>query len=223
MNRFHFLGAALITMVLVTTGCLSTADSKTDYVPLSTDTLKGSGKLYLVPLGGFSQARIAELAGYYRSKYGITIETLPDIPLPSEAINPARHQLIAEAAVDVMTQSRLDVSIDPEAIMIGLTTQDMYIAQYNWSYSFSFRKQDKYAVVSTARMDDSQTISFWDIFRTKPGPPAPGEVIQTRLRKMVTKNIGILYYHLPQSADRRSVLYRKVSGIYELDDMGEEF
>jgi hypothetical protein len=43
------------------------------------------------------------------------------------------------------------------------------------------------------------------------------------LRKMVTKNIGVLYYHLPQSNNPQSVLYQNVGGISELDYMGEEF
>jgi hypothetical protein len=47
--------------------------------------------------------------------------------------------------------------------------------------------------------------------------------IRTRLRKMVTKNVGVLYFHLPQSDDPRSVLYRNVGGIRDLDYMGEEF
>jgi len=37
------------------------------------------------------------------------------------------------------------------------------------------------------------------------------------------KNIGVLYFHLPQSNDPRSVLYKSVGGISELDLMGEEF
>ena len=40
---------------------------------------------------------------------------------------------------------------------------------------------------------------------------------------MVTKSIGILYYGLRPSDDPRSVLYKSVGGISELDYMGEEF
>jgi hypothetical protein len=68
----------------------------------------------------------------------------------------------------------------------------------------------KYAVVSNARMNLG-------------GPMISEERVKSRLRKMVTKNIGILYYRLPQSNDLRSVLYKNVGGISELDYMGEEF
>jgi hypothetical protein len=55
------------------------------------------------------------------------------------------------------------------------------------------------------------------------GPMISEEKAKARLRKMVTKNIGILYYRLPQSNDPRSVLYKNVGGVSELDNMGEEF
>lgn len=88
----------------------------------------------------------------------------------------------------------------------------MYIARYDWRFSFSYREQRKYAVVSSGRMN------------LRLGKqPVSEEQIRTRFRKMVTKNVGVLYYHLAQSDDPRSVLYRNVEGIRELDYMGEEF
>ena len=46
---------------------------------------------------------------------------------------------------------------------------------------------------------------------------------EIRLRKMVTKDIGILYYGLPQSSNPHSVLYNRILGIEELDAVGEQF
>jgi len=86
----------------------------------------------------------------------------------------------------------------------------MYIAQYDWQFTFSWRQERKYAVVSDARMRLGAKV-------------VPAEKVASRLRKMVTKNIGVLYFHLPQSNDPRSVLYKSVGGISELDYMGEEF
>jgi len=40
---------------------------------------------------------------------------------------------------------------------------------------------------------------------------------------MVTKDIGILYYGLPQSSNPNSVLYNRILGIEELDAVGEQF
>ena len=40
---------------------------------------------------------------------------------------------------------------------------------------------------------------------------------------MVSKDIGILYYGLPQSPNPRSVLYNEIAGLQELDNVGEDF
>jgi hypothetical protein len=44
-----------------------------------------------------------------------------------------------------------------------------------------------------------------------------------RLQKMITKDIGILFFQLPESADPRSVLYNNILGPDDLDRMTEEF
>lgn len=198
----------LIPALALNTACLR----RQDYVPVSKQSLKGSGKLYFVPLGDFPAGSVRDLVSYYRDKYGLKIETLPNVTLPPAATNPEREQLIAEVVVEIIRQANPKLSKDPQAILIGLTTQDMYISRYDWSFSFSWREQQKFAVVSAARMN----------LPSRKGPVSADQ-IQTRLRKMVTKNIGILYYHLPQSDNPKSVLYRNVGGIRELDYMGEEF
>jgi hypothetical protein len=44
-----------------------------------------------------------------------------------------------------------------------------------------------------------------------------------RLRKMIGKNIGVLFYRLPLSNNPRSMLYASVGGPQELDTMLEEY
>ena len=208
------LSAALIAALLPGTGCFR----KREHVAIKKDTpvpkesLKGSGKLYLVPLGDFPNDIAADLASFYREKYKIETETLPSVPLSEMAVNKKRDQLIAEQVVAIMKQANPQITNDPEAIMIGLTTQDMYINQMDWQFAFNFRDEGKYAVVSSARM--YLPVRRWKITE---------KVMVRRLRKMVTKNVGILYYHLAPSDDPRSVLYRNVGGIKDLDYMREEF
>jgi hypothetical protein len=45
----------------------------------------------------------------------------------------------------------------------------------------------------------------------------------SRLRKMIAKNVGVLYFGLPLSSDPRSVLFAHVGGPQELDVMSEVF
>ncbi len=208
MKYPRLLSVALIAALIPATGCLR----KRDYVPISKQSLKGSGKLYLVPLGDFPAATTSDLVTYYRNKYRIPVEALPNVELAPAAMNPDRKQLIAEKAIEIMRQAHPDLSNDSQAILIGLTDEDMYIAQYDWRFSFSWREQRKYAVASSGRMNLPMGRQ-----------PVSEDQIRTRLRKIVTKNIGILYYHLPQSDDPRSVLYRDIGGIRELDYMGEDF
>jgi predicted Zn-dependent protease len=201
--------AALIAVLLVSMGC----NRKSGYIPMNKDILSSSGKLYLVPLGDFPAALASDLASFYRKKYKLTVETLPNVPLPQAAMNSERRQLIAEAAIETLKEAHADLKNDPRALVIGLTNRDMYIAKYNWQFSFSWRDEGKYAVVSSRRMGEPHS---W-------GQRITGDVILARLRKMVTKNIGLLYYDLQPSDNPRSVLYRKVGGVKDLDYMGEDF
>jgi predicted Zn-dependent protease len=204
------LGSLVVSCVVA--GLLSIAGcmSREAYVPIDKHKLKGSGEIYFVPLANFPSSAVKELVAYYRSKYGLVIRTLPNLPLDSSVVDAERRQLIAEAVVDLIKKTNPSLVNQPEAILIGLTNEDMYIARYNWQYTFSWRQEGRYAVVSDARMNLGSTFLSED-------------KVESRLRKMVTKNIGLLYYQLPQSGDPRSVLYNNIDGIAELDYMGEEF
>jgi predicted Zn-dependent protease len=98
-------------------------------------------------------------------------------------------------------------------VAIGLTRSDMYIPGFGWSYAFSYRYGDRFAVVSSARMSHG----CLDIVQADEARQL------TRLRKMVGKNIGILHYGLPLSSDPRSLRYANVGGPQELDVMAETF
>jgi hypothetical protein len=49
------------------------------------------------------------------------------------------------------------------------------------------------------------------------------ELLRSRLRKMIFKNIGIMCYSLPVSQDPKSVLYGNVFSLGDLDYMSEFF
>jgi len=203
---YTFRAALVAACLLLIAGCAG----RGAYVPIDKQRLRGSGRIYFVPLGDFSPAKAEALVSYYRDKYGIDVETLPAVPISPSAVNPERRQLVAEAAVELMKASAPDLVEDPQAILIGLTSEDMYIYEYTWQFTFSWRQEGRFAVVSDARMGTK-----WR--------GVPADAPMSRLRKMVTKNIGVLYYRLPLSDHPRSVLYKDVGGVEELDYMGEEF
>ena len=98
-------------------------------------------------------------------------------------------------------------------IAIALTTRDMFNSEVNWRYVFSYRRNNRIAVVSPARMERGCMGVF----------AADEERIMARLRKMVGKNIGIMYFGLDASNDPISMLYANIGGPQELDAMSELF
>jgi tetratricopeptide (TPR) repeat protein len=187
-------------------------DKKAAFAQSRTASHLAERTAYFIPLGDFSPPATAELATYYQRKFGIAIVCLPAIPLDASTFDGHRHQLIAEDVIEVIKRTYPKLAEDPDAVVIGLTESDMYIREKTWQFAFSYRDDSRFAVVSNARMNPVNL-----------GQPASAELLNNRLRKMVTKNIGILYYEIPTNSNPQSVLYNSIEGVAELDRMGEEF
>jgi predicted Zn-dependent protease len=167
--------------------------------------------VYIAPLDDFSIDTADALTAYYRDRYSIRVTLLPAAPVDPAAVDRQRHQLVGEDVIASMERAYPDVVRDPGAVLIGLVDEDLYIrGRTDWEWAFGVRGEDRYAVVSTARMA-SALGSFGGLEEF------------TRLRKMVTRDIGVLYYGLPLNDDPDSVLYRDVSGLDDLDNMSDEF
>ena len=166
--------------------------------------------VHFAPLGGFPTAQLRDLADFYAERYDIRVEILSSAPIPVAARDEARDQLVGEALVDDFRVTYPEAA-DPARIVIGVTTEDIYLrVRPDWSWAFGVRVEGHLAVLSTARM----------------GPafgPFGERIEAARLRKMVTKYIGALYYVLPESTDPRSVLYGNVLSVGDLDAMSEDF
>lgn len=169
-------------------------------------------RVYFVQLGELAPPKLDELANYYKQKYDLAIEILPAVEVKPWLMDYMRRQLIAEEVIGQLKRDYPKLANDRTAILIGITTQDMYIREYNWRFAFSWRQEGRFAVVSTARMDP---VFF--------GRKRNDAILESRLRKMITKNIGLMYYGYFQSSDPKSVLYRSVLSIDDLDKIGEDF
>ena len=173
---------------------------------------KQAKEIYLVPLGQTPSLDLDELALYYKSSLGLTVKTLQGFEVDQSVVDARRRQLVAEDLVGMVRRALPKLAGNPRVILIGVTEHDMFIRKYPWQFAFSYRAPGQVTVISTARMNP---VSFRQ--------PANPELLHTRLRKMVTKNIGIMYYGLPQNDNPKSVLYRKILGLEELDYAGEDF
>lgn len=100
----------------------------------------------------------------------------------------------------------------PTSILIGVTNEDIYISELDWKFALNFRQTPHELVISTARLNPAYY-----------GEPAVPSLLETRLRKLLTKNIGISFYGLELTSDRGSVLYNDIEDMETLDAMGEDY
>jgi len=174
---------------------------------------QSSGRVYLVPLGPGVPVPLRELADHYRQTYKLNVIVLPELALGDPRVqDTTRFQLIADELLGYMVRKNPKPSSEPGAAVIGVTVQDMYIRGLTWDWAFGYREGDRFAVVSTARMDPSW---FAD--------PANPALLRTRLRKAVTRMIGFQHYGHRESMNRGSVLFGPVLGIDDLDRLAEDF
>jgi predicted Zn-dependent protease len=211
MKNRTLLTLSLTICLMLTLGCdMRSGKAGEAATPPAPRAAKVSKEIILVPLGDFQDSKVQALVNYYRDKFNLKVKTVPPLKIKPSAFDPRRKQLIAEEALEDMQWGYPRLSGDPRAVMIGLTNEDMYIRKYDWQFTFSWRQYGRFAVVSEARMGL--------------GSPRPGQdKIESRLRKMVTKNIGVMYYDRQPSDDPRSVMYDRIGGLEELDFMGEDF
>lgn len=167
--------------------------------------------VHLAPLGDFPEDTAEELAAFYRAKYGLEMSVHEPLPLESWVRDVSRDQLIAEELIELVRLGHPDLAADEGAVLIGFVTDDLYIrGRTGWAWAFGLRSDGRYAVVSTASMT----------FGLR---PVDRDLFMSRLRKMVTRDVGLLYFGLQLSDDPFSVLYRDLLGVDDLDRMSEEF
>jgi predicted Zn-dependent protease len=144
----------------------------------------------------------------------LTIRLLDAIPLDPADFNATRQQYEIEKLMASLKRAYPTLANDNRAILIGITEQDVYTSAERWIFSLALRDGWRAAVASAARMDLEDTN-----YRA----PVDPIVLHNRLTRMVSREIGFLYYRLPFSNDSRSVVRASVLGVDELDEMGEDF
>ena len=140
-----------IVVVLPIVGALVCVIACTSRVEIPPKNL--ASKVYFVPIGDFPTDQVHELANYCHRKFGLQVPVLRTIDVSARDLDSDRGQLIAEKLVTEIRSAFPELAADPNAIIIGLTSQDMYIARKDWRFAFGWRDaHTPTAVVSTARM-----------------------------------------------------------------------
>lgn len=167
-------------------------------------------RVYLVPIHAAPEL-IDRLKGYYRDQLGLELEVLPAVQADSASYDDLRQQLIAEELVATLSDRYGSLTQNGRAVVIGITSWDMYPRSRPWRFSFGWRSAP-YAVVSYARMHLPVTLSG-----------SPDEtLVFPRLRKMVTRYVGALAFHIGLNSDRRSIMYEDIMGLDDLDRVDED-
>jgi predicted Zn-dependent protease len=173
------------------------------YIPRKVDKPAGAGRIHFVPIS-YTPAILAQLKDYYKQKYDLAIEVEPELKTDfSKTYDVRTGKHTAEVLVAALKEEYPDRGND---VYIGFIPQDMYIEGQKSRFAYNFI-DDGYGVVSDARLA---------VF-------ADENVQKARLRKLVSRTIGTLYYNLPASEDSRSVLYKDLRGPDDLDRMSEDF
>jgi predicted Zn-dependent protease len=167
-------------------------------------------KVYLVPLEAKPEL-LQSLRGYYQQELALDVEILASLQLTSATWNTQRRQVKAERIVELIYAKYRELGSHRPAIVIGVTGRDLYIENRPWVYAFSFRGSASLAIVSYARMDP---LAY--------GGAADNAVVETRLRKMVTRNVGIMRFGIPLTAERHHLMYQDLLGLDDLDAVVED-
>jgi predicted Zn-dependent protease len=167
--------------------------------------------LFLLPIGNVSAMYVDDLAAYIRGRFPISVTVLPPLAVDRAAFDEKRSQIVADELLTSVRREHASLFREPGARLIAITGEDMYTKIKSWTFTFSLGN-NLVAVVSYARMDPT-------VF----GNPPDDALVESRLRKMVTKNIGIMCYAKSVSSNPHSVLYGSIGGTDELDVMTEDF
>jgi YD repeat-containing protein len=210
-------------------GIANAANGGWEYSRLSVVPEKGGGKIditpipqpvhmaadspktvYLIPIDLSTDVALDWAPAYYKASFGADVHILPAMQATAAEWNAARGQLVAEKCIELISRAHRDLATDPSAILIGVTSRDMYISGYDWAFAENWREGDRRAVISSARLQPTDFPGKWN-----------KELLTSRVQKMLSKNLAILYFGLPLSNDYTSLLSAGVLSGTEVDYMTE--
>jgi YD repeat-containing protein len=165
--------------------------------------------VYLVPIGLVEGESLDWAPAYYSAKLGIELHVLPAIHLDPKLIDPVRNQLNTDECFEFLTEKYRQISRDPGSILLVVTSRDMYSPNLDWSYAVNMRSNGRYAIVSSARLHPTSLLEKWN-----------PEWLTSRVQKLLSKNLLMLYFDLPLSSDYTSLLSGGVFSGNKIDAMG---
>jgi YD repeat-containing protein len=178
--------------------------------------LTGNGRIYLVQIGPHSAAYgLDGLAEWLRSKYGLQVQVLPPMQLDKSAWDPARRQYVAELLFEQIKREYSELADDPNAYLFGVTDESICSVNNSWASTFTQRDFQRMAVISSHGIQDY----WWQ--RLLGEAKISNEHVQARVRRILLKDVAILYWHLPLNNDPTSVLQNMLDTNIPAEDIFE--
>jgi YD repeat-containing protein len=182
------------------------------------DQLKGTGRIYLVQMGDHKDPySLDDFANWLHGKYALQVKVLPPVKIDKSAWNAKRKQYEAQSLYAQMKQHFPDLASDPDAYLIGFTDADMYSIHQYWKSSFTQRDSERAAVISSDGMQDTP-LERLILFASH---ASPDEDFHARLRRILLKDVALLYWHLPLSDDPTSLLHNTLDPDLPTEDIFE--
>ena len=151
-------------------------------------------KVYLVPIGLEPSEKLDWAPAYYRAKFAVDVQLLPAEQMPDGMEDSKRGQVDSDRLIERMRTEHVDLVVDPANILIGITSRDMFIPDFNWSFGENLRSDGRFVMISTSRLHPS------GLSTSNP------EWFRSRVQKILSKNIAVEYFDLPLSYDETSLV-----------------
>jgi YD repeat-containing protein len=179
------------------------------------DQLKGTGRIYLVQMGDHKEPySLDDFAKWLHTKYSLDVVVLPPVKIDKSAWNAKRKQYEAQSLYAQMKHGFPNLAIDPDAYLIGFTDADLYSTHQYWRSTFTQRDSARAAVISSDGMQDSSLERL--ILHSD-----ADQHFHARLRRILLKDVALLYWHLPTNDDPTSLLHDTLDPDLPAEDIFE--
>jgi YD repeat-containing protein len=180
------------------------------------DELKGNGRIYLVQMGDHpAPYSLDDFAQWLRSKYALDVQVLPAMTVAQSAWDSDRKQYVAELLYEQIKREHPDLAANPNAHLIGFTDADMHSIRNDWSRSRTQRYW-RDAVISA-----NQEMTWYNKEQGKEDANIACKEFQARVRRILLKDVAVLYWHLPANNDPTSLLHNYLDPGIPAEDIYE--
>jgi YD repeat-containing protein len=168
-------------------------------------------RVYLLPIGPSVGESLDWVPAYYKAKLGIDVTVLSRVPLDPRITDPQFQKVDAESCIDFFEKVHPELVRDPRALIIGTVANDIVIPGWFYDHTQNYRSDGRFGIVSIGRIRPEGPLG-----RLNP------EWLNSRVQKLITKNLIVLYYGYPLSADMTSALSGGVPSGADLDEMSAQ-